>query len=70
MVPNKVKNSVFMSIFYGQPIREITQPNFAIGGKIRIFQIDLPLRKDLNLSLQKKFVKLLPLVEENLRYTL
>ena len=31
MVPNEVKNSDFMSILYGQPIREFTLPNFTIG---------------------------------------
>ena len=45
MVPNKVKNSDFMSILYGQPIREFTLPNFTIGDKVRISKIDLPFRK-------------------------
>ena len=44
-VPNKVKISDFMSIFYGQPIREFTPPKFAIGDKIRISKIDLPFKK-------------------------
>ena len=45
MVPNKVKNSDFMSIFYGKPIREFPPPKFAIGDKVRISKIDLPFRK-------------------------
>ena len=45
MVPNKVKNSDFMSIFYGQPIGEFTTPKFAIGDKVRISKVDLPFKK-------------------------
>ena len=45
MVPNKVKNSDFMSILYGQPIREFTPPKFTISDKVRISKIDLPFRK-------------------------
>ena len=45
MVPNKVKNFDFMSILYGQRIREFTPPKFAIGDKVRISKIDLPFRK-------------------------
>ena len=45
MVPNKVKKSDFMSILYGQPIREFAPPKFAIGDKVRISKIDLPFRK-------------------------
>ena len=45
MIPNKVKNSDFMSILYGQPIREFTPPKLAIGDKVRISKIDLPFRK-------------------------
>ena len=45
MVPNKVKNSDFMSILYGKPIREFPPPKFAICGKVRISKIDLPFRK-------------------------
>ena len=41
MVPNKVKNSDFMSILYGQPIREFTPPKFAKGDKVRISKVDL-----------------------------
>ena len=45
MVPNKVKNSVFMAILCGQPIREFTPPKFAIGDIVRISKVDLPFRK-------------------------
>ena len=45
MVPNKVKNSDFMSILSGQPIVEFTPPKFAIGDKVRISKFDLPFRK-------------------------
>ena len=45
MIPNKVKKSDFMSISYGQPIRESTLPKLAIGDKVRISKIDLPFRK-------------------------
>ena len=45
MIPNKVKNSDFMSILYGQPIREFSPPKLAIGDKVRISKIDLPFRK-------------------------
>ena len=45
MVPNKVKNSDFMSILYGKPIRELPPPKFAIGDKVRISKIDPPFRK-------------------------
>ena len=45
MVPNKLKNSDFMSILYGQPIREFTPPNFALGDEVRFSKIDLPFRK-------------------------
>ena len=45
MVANKVKKSDFLSILYGQPIREFTPPKFAIGDKVRISKIDLPFRK-------------------------
>ena len=45
MVPNKVKNSDFMSILYGKPIREFPLPKFAIGDNGRISKIDLPFRK-------------------------
>ena len=71
MVPNKVRNSDFMSILYGKPIREFPPPKFAIGDKVHISKIDLPFRKNvINLSLQKKFLRLLPLLAENLRHTL
>ena len=45
MVPNKVKNSDFMSIVYGQPIGEFTPPKFTLGDKVRISKLDLPFRK-------------------------
>ena len=45
MVPNKVKNSHFMSILYGQPIRELTPPKFTLGDKVRISKNGLPFRK-------------------------
>ena len=45
MVPNKVKNSDFMSILYGQHIREFTPTIFAIGENVRISKIDLPFRR-------------------------
>ena len=45
MIPNKVKNSNFRSILYGQAIREFTQPKLAIGDKFRISKITLPFRK-------------------------
>ena len=45
MVPNKVKKSDFLSIFYGQLIREFTPSNFAIGDKVRISKVDLSFRK-------------------------
>ena len=45
MVPNKVKNSDFLSFLFGQPITEITPPKFAIGLKVRLSKIDLPFRK-------------------------
>ena len=45
MIPNKVKNSDFMSTLYGQPIREFTPPKLAIGDKVWISKIDLPFRK-------------------------
>ena len=45
MLPNKVKDSGFLSIICGQPIREFPPPKFAIGDKVRISKIDLPFRK-------------------------
>ena len=45
MIPNKVKNSDFMSILYGQSIREFTPLKLSIGDKVRISRIDLPFRK-------------------------
>ena len=45
MIPNKVKNSDFMSICYGQPIKEFTPPKLAIGDKVRISNLDLLFRK-------------------------
>ena len=45
MVPNIVKNSDFMSILYGQLLRDFTPTKFAIGDKVRISKIDLPFRK-------------------------
>ena len=45
MVANNFKNSDFMSIFYGQSIRESTPPKFAIGDKVRVSNIDKPFRK-------------------------
>ena len=45
MIPNKVKNSDFMSISYGQPIRDLTPHRFTIGKKVRISKIDLPFRE-------------------------
>ena len=45
MLPNKVMNSDFMSILYGQPLREFTPPKFVVGDKVRISKIDLPFRK-------------------------
>ena len=43
MVSHKVKESKFMSILYGQLIREFTPTKFAIGDKVRISKIDLSL---------------------------
>ena len=43
--PNKVENSDFMSVLYGQPLREFKKPKFTIGDKVRISKIDLPFRK-------------------------
>ena len=45
MIPNKVKNSDFMSILYGQAIGELTPPKLAIGDKVCISKIDLPFRE-------------------------
>ena len=33
-IPNKVKNSDFMSFCYGQPIRETTPANFTMGDEV------------------------------------
>ena len=44
-VPNKVKISDFMSILYGQPIRELTPLKFSISDKVCISKIDIPFRK-------------------------
>ena len=43
--PNKVENSDFIHVLYGQPLREFKQPRFTIGDKVRISQIDLSFRK-------------------------
>ena len=43
--PKKVENSDFMSVFYGQPIREFKQPKFTVANKVRISKIDLHFRK-------------------------
>ena len=40
--PNKVQNSDFVSVFYGQPLNSFKQPRFTIGDKVRISKIDLP----------------------------
>ena len=45
MVPNKVKDSDFMSILYGKTKREFPPPKFAIGDKVRISKNDLLFRK-------------------------
>ena len=43
--PKNVENSDFMSVLYGQPLREFKQPRFTIGDKVRISKIDLLFRK-------------------------
>ena len=45
MVPNKVKNSEFLSVLYAQPIGEFTPSKLAIGDRVRISKVDLPFRK-------------------------
>ena len=61
MVPNKVKNSNFMSILYGQPIREFTPPKFTMGDKARISKIDLPFRKGYKPQFTEKIFEIVAL---------
>ena len=39
MKPNHVKNSSFMSILYSKPLREYKKPKFAVGDRVRNFQV-------------------------------
>ena len=70
MVPNKVKNSDFMSILNGQPIREFTQPRFAIGDKVRISKIDLLFRKRHKAQFAEGFFEIVAFASRNIRHTL
>ena len=45
MKPNHVKNSEFMSILYGKPLREYKKPKLGNGDRVRISKYDLPFRK-------------------------
>ena len=45
MVPNKVKNSDFVSFLFCKPIREFPPSQFAIGDKVRFSKTDLLFRK-------------------------
>ena len=42
MTPKKVKTFDFLSILYGQPLREFIPPELGIGEKVRISKFDLP----------------------------
>ena len=61
MVPNKVKSSHFMSILYGQPIREFTPPKITLGDKVRISKIDLPFRKCYKPQFREKIFEIVAL---------
>ena len=66
---NKIRNADFMSILHGQPIKEFTPPKFIIGDKVRISKNDLPLSKGYKHQFTEKFLRLLPLLAENLQLT-
>ena len=45
MRANTVKNCDFLSILYSNPLRELKEPTFKIGDRVRISKYDLPFRK-------------------------
>ena len=45
LVPNKVKNTNFLHIFYNRPIRNKKKPKFKVGDSVRISKQDIPFRK-------------------------
>ena len=70
MVPNKVKNSDFMWFLNGQPIREFTPPEFAIGDKVRISKIDLLFRKRYKAQFTEEIFEIVAFASKNIRHTL
>ena len=58
MVPNKVKNSDFLSILYGQPSKEFTPPKLAIGDEVRISKSELPFRKGYKPQFTEEFCEI------------
>ena len=45
LIPKIVKNSDFLSILYGKPLREFRKPKFEIGDRVPISKYDLHFRK-------------------------
>ena len=45
LIPKNVRNSDFLSILYGKPLREIRKPQFKNGDRVLISKYDLPFRK-------------------------
>ena len=45
LIPKNVKNSDFLSILYGKPVRQLRKPKFKIGERVRISKYDSAFRK-------------------------
>ena len=61
--------SDFLSILYNKPLQEFRKTKFETGDKVRIWTCDLTSGSFFSHNLQKKFLKKLQFVPENLQYT-
>ena len=69
LIPKNVKNFDFLSILYSKPLRKFREPKNKIGDRVRISKYDLNFRKNIRLSLHKRFSKVLHFFPENLQHT-
>ena len=60
--PKNVTNKDFLSIFYSKPINQYKRPRFKVGENVRISKKMFHSEKNINLSSQMKYSKLLKLL--------